>query len=256
MRKVAWFLHALDVPRGHEIADELIQLAAEARFPVLPRITWAKPGQFEELTLNKIREWSIENPGYAVLYCHTKGAYHVFSGTDQWRRCMADRLIGAWPPRLKELADHDTTGVHYFTEAEFGREIVGVANYYAGNFWWANSDYLATLSVLPELNAEDRGEAEVWIGRGNPNWHALETGWPNPSIMTCVRPDWSDKKSETVAVRDLQPGDKVVFSPGRPWESTVEVAYVRDGAPGKVSVGITPGGSWYPDEDAKVEVTR
>lgn len=181
MTEVAWFLHALDVPRGHEIADELQAFAEEARFPVKPLITWAQPGEFEELTLNKIRKWSRANPGAAVLYCHTKGAYHVFDGTEQWRSCMADRLIGAWPPRLAELCAYDTTGVHYLTREEFPDHVVDP--YYAGNFWWATSDYLAKLPKLPKLTEEARGQAEVWIGSGNPNWHALETGWPNPVVL-------------------------------------------------------------------------
>lgn len=179
MTDTAWFLHALDTPRGHEIAAELQAFADDARFPVKPFITWAKPGQFEELTLNRAREWSLANPGANVFYCHTKGAYHVFPGTEAWREWLMDRLVGAWPPRVKELERYDTTGLHYMTTEEFGPEIVQTP-YYAGNFWWATTDYLSTLPELPELTDATRGLAEAWIGTGNPRWKALATGWPNP----------------------------------------------------------------------------
>jgi hypothetical protein len=180
--EIAWFMHALDNQRGHEIADEMMKFAEAAGFPVKPVITWAQLGEFEELTLNKVREWSIEHPGATVFYNHTKGAFHVFEGTEAWVDWLMDRLVGAWPPRVKELERYDTTGLHYITQAEFGPE-VAADEYYAGNFWWATTDYLSTLPELPKLTEATRHFAEAWIGSKNPRWKALATGWPNPIVV-------------------------------------------------------------------------
>lgn len=180
MSDVAWFIHALDTPRGHEIVQEFCDLAVESEFIVEPFITWAQPGEFEEVTLNKLRECSIDNPGAKVLYTHTKGAYTVHLINEVWRVTMATRLITPWHVRLADLEEVDAVGLHWLTPGMTDQSGTRVAkhSFFGGNFWWARADYLATLPLLPTLTAATRYRAEHWIGRGKPKVKDLSPGWP------------------------------------------------------------------------------
>lgn len=180
MQQLAWFCHALDTPLGHEIVQEFRDLAAEAGFNVIPEITWASAGEFEEVTLNRIRVWSDGHSTARILYTHTKGAYTVHPMNEAWRMTMASRLIGPWPSRVSELDDVDAVGLHWLTPGDTNRDgsKVAEARYFGGNFWWARADYLLRLPELPKLTAENRWEAEAWIGLGNPRIKDLSPGWP------------------------------------------------------------------------------
>jgi hypothetical protein len=49
---------------------------------------------------------------------------------------------------------------------------------FAGNFWWANAGYIASLPPLEvSLKEADRGEAETWLGRGKPKVYDLSPGF-------------------------------------------------------------------------------
>jgi hypothetical protein len=197
---IAWFVHALDADIGRQIVREFEEVATEARFPAEPRVTWAQPGQFEDLTLNRARAWALENPDGFVLYTHTKGAYHnsfyVVRATgkaitpgfnDLWRMAMSDRLIGPWPSRIADLREHDAAGLFWIT-AESNPEFTidpRFGPHFGGNFWWARADYLARLPELPRLTKFTREQAEMWLGSGNPKVRALTQGYealPLPGI--------------------------------------------------------------------------
>ena len=47
--------------------------------------------------------------------------------------------------------------------------IVNKNSHYSGNFWWATTDYLAT---LPDC-INQKAEAEFWLHRGNPKYQVL-----------------------------------------------------------------------------------
>ena len=122
-------------------------------------------------------EWARKNPGWLVLYFHAKGCTHppgdVMRGG--WRHCMMLHLVSNWARCVNDLerGQLDMVGCHWQTPPETppGQYI------FAGNFWWAKSDFLATLPPITEcprirtgqssLDAMDtRFEAEVWIGSG------------------------------------------------------------------------------------------
>lgn len=203
--RVAWFIHALDTPPGRDVVQELAEAAAETDFPVAPRVTWASPGMWEEHTLNKARSWSTGNPDGLVLYTHTKGAYHdsFQNGLDfqaLWRQEMADRLIRAWPARLADLRDYDTSGVWWW-EPEDAPEAIP-SPFYAGNFWWARASYLAGLPELPELTEGTRQEAELWVGRGGPRARWMSRDWvrcsyPVPTRQSCTLGNYPGREPET-----------------------------------------------------------
>lgn len=182
---VAWFLHALDTLRGRTIVREFERAAEESGFPYEPRITWAQPGMFEEITLNKVRAWSKENLDGKVLYMHTKGAFTVHPANEDWRMSMESRLLGPWRVRLEDLDAVDAVGMHWITPQQFSQRGVD-ASFFAGNFWWARADYLAQLNPISPLELATRYAAESWIGMKNPRVKDLAPGWP-VYLFSCKR---------------------------------------------------------------------
>lgn len=135
---------------------------------------------WEEHTVNQARLWALENPDGYILYTHTKGAFHeaIYDGVNLqrlWREKMIDRLLRAWPARIEELQDHDTSGVWMWEPDDAPGAFPNLI--YPGNFWWARADYLATLPELPELTEENRGDAETWVGSNNPRAKWMIHDW-------------------------------------------------------------------------------
>lgn len=122
-------------------------------------------GTAELPTMKLMQDWCKTHPGYAVLYFHTKGAIHNGNPTvELWRRCMESAVLWGWRECVADLSDRgkDSAGAHWLTPARY--PIIGKTPYWAGNFWWATSDFMNT---LPTIDVSlSRYEAEVWIGRG------------------------------------------------------------------------------------------
>ncbi len=173
---LAWFCHALKSPRGEEIVEEFRAAASEVQFPVEPFVLWVPPGRWEDCTLNLLRLWAMENPESFVLYTHTKGAGRDLRSQDLWRWEMTDRLLRAWPARVADLHEYDTSGVWWLTPEAMPTCVT--LPYYPGNFWWARADYLATLPELPVFTDEDRAKAEEWLGMGLPRAKYMSQEWP------------------------------------------------------------------------------
>lgn len=111
---------------------------------------------------------------WLVCYHHAKGASHPV-GDDQnarWRRCMERHVIGDWRSCVAALKQgYDAAGAHYLTPPSTpdGHRI------FAGNFFWARSRYMATVTPLLDRERirtsgvetlESRYEAEVYVGNG------------------------------------------------------------------------------------------
>lgn len=153
----------------------------------------------ENLTLVQIEQWLPKHPGWAVLYFHAKGASHLdlakIKYSARWRNCMMHHLVTDWRKCLQDLeAGFESVGCHWMTGAATppGQSI------WAGNFWWATSDFLRTVPSIFErdrikisgiASLESRYEAEVWLGNAprlprikdyhGPNW--------NPGMVgTCL----------------------------------------------------------------------
>lgn len=110
---------------------------------------------YEAVTLAPLRDWAQQNPGAAVFYAHTKGAANRSPLTRPWIQVMEEALILRWQDALTLLNRRDAVGC-FLTESQ-GRR------FFAGNFWWADADYLA---LLPEPGTKSRLEAEWWLGGG------------------------------------------------------------------------------------------
>lgn len=127
----------------------------------------------ENRTLFEIEKWVPNHPGWKVLYIHAKGATHPEGDPlrTNWRNCMMRNLVKNWRHCVRELDQNDLVGCHWMT----GDKTPPSQSIFAGNFWWARSDYLASIPsmmVRPRIqesgldSAESRYESEVWIGNG------------------------------------------------------------------------------------------
>ena len=132
----------------------------------------------EAFTLQLLQAWLPEHRGWLVCYHHLKGASHpAGSFNDRWRHCVERTVIWNWKNCAQDLqSGRDTVGAHWYVNAD--------QRYWAGNFWWATSEYLATLPPVNPKTVSGRSyESEVWIGQG-PNrpkirpyaHHALMSG--------------------------------------------------------------------------------
>ena len=112
---------------------------------------------FEQVTLNKLYEFSLINDGY-VFYAHTKGAT---SDNHFWRRLMMYYNIVKWKECVNFLNEnYDIVGA-YWIKPNHLWEHADHDYFYAGNFWWANLNYIRKLNY--PLN-NHRYNAEGWIG--------------------------------------------------------------------------------------------
>lgn len=130
----------------------------------------------ENLTIIEIEKWVKTHPGWLVLYFHAKGATHPQGDaygdgvSKPWRETMLNDLVMNWRRCVSDLANYESVGCHFMKGL-----CDGTQNIWAGNFWWARSDFLATLPTMYLRDrikvsgisaAESRYESEVWIGNG------------------------------------------------------------------------------------------
>jgi hypothetical protein len=146
----------------------------------LPDVTFidAEDG-WEQVTLAHVRDYAGSHDG-AVMYAHTKGAANPGRFQADWRQSMSRHVVGGWRECVERLEAEqlDAIGCHWLTPGQH-RYPVAVP-FFGGNYWIATCEYLRRLPVCSMAN---RHEAEVWIGRGNPNVADLKPGWPSPNAF-------------------------------------------------------------------------
>ncbi len=151
----------------------------------LPITIAAQAGEgYEQVTLDALHDWAATAPAETpVLYAHTKGSAFGTSISGDSRRAMDYCQIHHWRERVQALAsgDYDAVGCHWLTPGEFPH--IGPTPFFAGNYWWAQAGYLATLSP-PQRNT--RYDAERWVGTGNPR--ILDT---SPPVITRWDETWN-----------------------------------------------------------------
>jgi hypothetical protein len=129
-------------------------------------------------TLIEVRKWATSYPGSAILYHHTKGV-STPKMADNWRHRMETFMVWNWRDCVDRLQTNcDAVGCHWLTPESNPGAIS--SPFFGGNFWWARSEYVARLPLLPGDTWENRYEAESWIGRGNPRPRIFDPspGWP------------------------------------------------------------------------------
>lgn len=138
---------------------------------------------FEFPTLQWLYE-EVQSKDVACWYAHTKGVSTLSEDKAKWRLKMESVIFDQYERCLDALKNHDVCGMEW-RSGQMDRRM-----HYPGNFWWANSCYLRTLSppstlqfarhncfVGPPALAVGTGnrgrvEAELWIG-GNPTVRAF-----------------------------------------------------------------------------------
>lgn len=130
-----------------------------------------QPWAEETPTLVSLKDFCEQNPGWKVLYFHTKGITQLGQETSDWRKAMEYFCIERWQNCLKALEKHDTAGCLYMDDCYFG-----FFPHYSGNFWWVNSQYVPTLDHS-YLSGGIRQNREFWIGTGRGSMFSfLNTG--------------------------------------------------------------------------------
>jgi hypothetical protein len=123
---------------------------------------------FENVTIKTLHAFSRMNPDYKLLYLHTKGVSHEKNGIYtkgilSWNKYVLYCLSDQYKACLKLLNVYDTVGSQY-TNDETNPP------HYSGNFWWATSKYISSLSVH---DLKLKYDAEFWLMRNNPTFYNI-----------------------------------------------------------------------------------
>lgn len=124
---------------------------------------------FENVTIRTLHQFARLHTDYNILYLHTKGVSHekiskFIPGIMSWNRYMMYGCVQKHHECIKLLNMYDTVGCNYKIDTN--------PQHYSGNYWWATSAYVATLSVHW---LADKYDAEFWLLRNNPKWYNLHT---------------------------------------------------------------------------------
>lgn len=130
----------------------------------------------ENGTIDLLHRWAKANPGYAMLYFHSKGLSKPPESVEgrqgaNWRKTMMRDLVSNWGKCVSELdAGYDIVCSTWMWEQCDGTQHIA-----AGNFLWTKSDFTAKLPSLYErarikqdgiAALTSRYEAECFWGNG------------------------------------------------------------------------------------------
>lgn len=139
------------------------------------------PDAWENLTLDPLYDYCKRHPGAYVLYGHTKGVTHPDVYGTAWRQSMTKTVVAGWRKWVPLLEEFDAVGCHWLTHENSPEHRHELADgFFAGNFWAARADYIAS---LPRCLRVDRWDAERWIGLGEPRVYDLLPGYPSMSVF-------------------------------------------------------------------------
>jgi hypothetical protein len=128
-----------------------------------------EPWSEETPTLLSLREFAIQNPGWNILYLHTKGVTCPMNSTRDWRNVMGHFCVERWKDCVEKLKSHDAVGCLYMDHCYYG-----YFPHFSGNFWWATSDYISRLDNS-YLTGGIRQNREFWIGSGGGSLYSFHT---------------------------------------------------------------------------------
>lgn len=173
-------------------------------------------------TLNLLYNFCKENNNYNILYLNSLGviwskeelngnkvptpfgeySYETIGYNKScWRKYLEYFTIDKWQECVVELNNYDCVGVEYIDGGFIGEEAHN-CQHFSGNFWWANSDYIATLDPQYMIdNKYGRFSCELWIGTNKPKckslynfnknlycFEAFETEYTQGKNMNFLRP--------------------------------------------------------------------
>lgn len=99
------------------------------------------------------RQIALEEKDAKILYLHNKGSTHTQSARARpvrsWRRYLEYFLIERWQECALALESANLCGVEWFNCTKTMAPQLETPGIFAGNFWWARGDYLATCPAAP-----------------------------------------------------------------------------------------------------------
>lgn len=162
--KIAVFYHVARLNNWKAVDDEIMMALNDFLLPVDYFERNETDGtDYEFPTLEKMREFSRNNPKYYVLYLHTKGVSKPeLESVAHWRKCMLFFLVENWHLFVKQLHKYDAASINFMN---------GPMPHFQGNFWWATAKYINTLGdihALPDLPVNnnkfsERHKCEMWL---------------------------------------------------------------------------------------------
>jgi hypothetical protein len=125
-------------------------------------------GAFEFPTLQRLEE-RCKGEECFVWYVHTKGVVNTYGGQNLWRNRLEQLVLVH-----HELATWELTAGHAVAATAIHDSRKWPV---PGNFWWAQSEHIASLPPVGSLNWADRWAAEAWIGLNGINrFYSLRGG--------------------------------------------------------------------------------
>jgi hypothetical protein len=126
---------------------------------------------YEEYALSDLQKYCSQHDAY-VFYFHSKGVRipvdsKIGKNVWEWRKYLEYFDITQWRNCVEKLKTYDCCGAQYKEIDRYGKD----SKHFAGNYWWATSDYIRTLPDVTNLPHRDnmyskgRIEQEHWIGR-------------------------------------------------------------------------------------------
>ena len=131
---------------------------------------------WEQVTLAGLHKFCQDDDGF-VFYGHTKGSWSSDPIAHPWRVTMIRDTVTAWRECVDALGLVQAAG-SYWLRSDMP-EHHDHKFFFAGNYWWARSDYVRTLEPV---GVETRFQAEGWIGLGEPSVKKMRAGlstWGN-----------------------------------------------------------------------------
>jgi hypothetical protein len=129
---------------------------------------------WEQVTLEALRRFVEDFDGH-VFYAHTKGAWSQTPLAVRWREMMTEETVGGWEKCVRALERAEVAGPFWLRSSEPEHALHD--HFFAGNFWWARSEYLRTLGPV---RTSSRFDAEGWVGLGRPSVVDVTVGLPRP----------------------------------------------------------------------------
>jgi hypothetical protein len=155
-----------DIDRHHEFLTDLKDLYSKIEYAVIANKEFDNEADTLNFMLKKADSYTKNTP---MLYVHTKGASHTHpilkKNIDAWVRYLDLYTINKWEECVESLKENDAAGP-FFCDGDDNK-------HFQGNFWWANSDYIKTLSRINKLNVSTLNRGEFWVLSQTTKIHAL-----------------------------------------------------------------------------------
>jgi len=146
-------------------------------------------------TLKALHKFCLENDDYNVLYFHATGVtwtnpnnqdeiqYYtakslpfsvkqINENKTRWRNYLEHFIIDNWKECNTILSMYDCVGTEWANRVILDNKFMYLPHY-AGNFWWASSDYIKKLDLdfIEKDSKLKYWMCEFWIGSGNPKYY-------------------------------------------------------------------------------------